>query len=127
MPSLIGTAVAANYAKAQPSTQFGTRELLFLQVDMGGDVETGYTASDSLYAKAIRGLQTTVELYGVGTPNGNWFTAIASANTAPLNAGQAVADGGRVTAIENAINAAAGVSCSVFNGFLNGSNIENDC
>lgn len=127
MPSLIGTAVAANYAKAQPSTQFGTRELLFLQIDMNADVETGYTASDSLYAKAIRGLQTTVELYGVGEPNGNWFTAIASANTAPLNEGQGAGDGDTVNAIQNAINATCNTGCTVWNARLRGGNIENNC
>jgi hypothetical protein len=127
MPSLIGTPVAANYAKAQPSTTFGTRELLFLQVDMNTDVQTGYTDSDSLYAKAIRGLQTQVELYGVGTPQGNWFVAIASSNTAPLNDGQGIADGNRVGRLEDAIDDTAGVSCNVWNSRLRGDNLENNC
>lgn len=128
MPSLIGTPVAANYNKAQPSTTFGTRELLFLQVDMGTNVETGYTNSDSLYAKAIRGLQSTCELYGVGTPNGNWFTAIAAANTAALNEGQSAGDGDTISDIRNAVEASTGEnSVTVWNARLNGGGLENNC
>lgn len=127
MPSLVGTSAAANYLKASPTTKMGTRELLFLQIDMNTDVETGYTDSNSLYAKAIRGLELVCEVYAIGTPNGNWFTAVVAADTAPLNANQAPQDGSRVTAIETAVNSATSASSNVWNAFLNGSNIENDC
>lgn len=127
MPSLIGTPVAANYQKAQPSTMFGTRELAFLQINLDGNVESGYTNSDSLYAQAIRGLQSVCELYAVGTPNGSWFTAVVAATTAPYNNGQHAQDGNTVSAIENAISATTDTSCTVWNARLNGANIENNC
>lgn len=113
--------------KTQPSTQFGTRTLQFLQINMGTDVETNYLNSDSLYSQAVRALQQVAELYGVGKPNGDWFTAIVSADTLPYNAGQQPADQDRITAVETAINDATGESVSVWNSELNGSSLENDC
>ena len=127
MANLVGTTVAENYLKARETTTMGTRDLAFFQVDMGTDVETNYTNSDSLFAKAIRGLQQRVELYAIGTPNGNWFTVVASSTTAPMGEGQVAQDGDRVSDIESAINDAAGVDCAVWNALLNGSNLENNC
>jgi len=134
MPDLTGTDFARNYEKAQPSSQFGTRELSYFQVDMNTNVETDYEDSDSLYAQAVKALQQRIELYAVGRPSGNWFTVIASANTAPFNIdavtkqqNQANHDGGRVDALEAIIDNACGVSCNVWNGELRGSDINNDC
>lgn len=113
--------------KTQPSTQFATRTLQFLQIDMGTDVTTNYLNSDSLYSQAVRALQQVAELYGVGKPSGNWFTAIVSSDTLPYNAGQQPADQDRITAVETAINDATGASVNVWNSELNGSNLDNNC
>jgi hypothetical protein len=134
MPDLTGTDFSRNYEKAQPSSQFGTRELSYFQVVMNTNVETDYEESDSLYAQAVKALQQRIELYAVGRPNGSWFTVIASANTAPFNIdavtkqqNQANQDGYRVDALEAIIDNACGVSCHVWNARLNGSEIENNC
>jgi hypothetical protein len=116
-----------NGLKTQPSTTFGTRQLLFLQVDMNTDVATGYLNSDSLYSQAIRAMQTVCEVYGVGLPNGEYFTALAAFDTAPMNDGQSAGDGDRITEIETAIDDATGSSCHVWNGRLQGDYIWNDC
>lgn len=134
MPDLTGTDFARNYEKAQPSSKFGTRELSYFQVDMNTNVETNYAASGSLYEQAVKALQQRIELYAVGAPDGNFFTVIASANTAPFNIdavtkqqNQPNQDGGRVTALETLINGACSVTCNVWNGELVGDNINNDC
>ena len=86
MPSLIGATlgdnsgvtITANYLKSAPSSQFGTRALAFYKVTSTG-VETGYTASNSLFQNAVKGIQVTSELYFVGTPaTANFVFAIAS-------------------------------------------------
>ena len=127
MANLIGTNFARNYVKAAATTTMGTRELAFFQVDMNTDVETNYTASNSLYAQAIKGLQTVVEIYAIGRPNGSNFTVIAASDTAPRDNGDTVADGNRNSILEDAIDAATGESSRVFDGLLTGWNIENDC
>lgn len=127
MANLVGTTLAQNYQKAKETTLMGTRNLAFFQVDMNTDVETDYTNPNSLFAKAIRGLQMRCELYGIGKPNGNYFTVIASAETAPFDAGESAGDQNANTILKAAVDASTGESCSVFNGELLGWNIENDC
>ena len=126
MANLVGTSIARNYVKADATTQMGTRELAFFQVEISG-ASTNYQDSDSTYSKAIRGLQTVVELYGVGRPSGNQFVVIASADTAPFDSGESNGDGNRNAKIEAAVNAATGGSSTVWNALLNGWNLENDC
>jgi hypothetical protein len=126
MPSLIGTPVAANYNKAAPSTTFGTRELAIFVVDCDNNIETGYTDSDSRFAKVIRGLQSRTELFVIGTPNGSRVTVIAAATTTPFGDGEAAGDGGRNTVLEAAVNEAANEDCNVWNAALVGSGLNYD-
>ena len=107
-------------------TNFATRTVAFLQVDMGTDVETNYNHVGSLYQKAVQGLQQIGELYGLGQPNGNWFTAIVSADTFPLD-GQLPQSGNDLASAKAAVDSATGGSCTVWNARVNGSNIENNC
>ena len=67
MPSLVGTTVAANYLKADPSTQFGTRQLSVLNIAIDG-VFVNYADSNSLYSKSVRALQQTAEVWAIFTP-----------------------------------------------------------
>ena len=67
MPSLIGETVAANYLKADPSTQFGTRQLSVLNIAIDG-VFVDYADANSLFSKSVRALQQTAEVYAVFTP-----------------------------------------------------------
>ena len=70
MPSLIGNYVAANYLKAAPSTQFGTRQLTVLNIAKAGltDGSSSELVADSLFSKVIRALQRTAEVWAVFTP-----------------------------------------------------------
>ena len=67
MPSLLGTTVAANYLKADPSSQFGTRQLSVLNIAIDG-VFVDYADANSLFSKSVRALQQTAEVYAVFTP-----------------------------------------------------------
>lgn len=72
MPSQIGNAgnvvdIAANYLVAQPSTQFGTRQLSVLNIAIA-DVFVDYANSNSLFSKSVRALQQTAEVWAVFTP-----------------------------------------------------------
>ncbi len=67
MPSLVGSTVAANYLKAAPSSQFGTRHLAVLNIAIA-DVFVDYANADSLFSKSVRALQQTAEVSAVFTP-----------------------------------------------------------
>jgi len=109
MPSLIGstgsdgttaTGVAANYLKMSPQdtyatgaefSNFGTRNLRLLKVvttggtndlTKGADGATGtYKDQNSVFARAVRALQTMGEVYLVGQPDGTTFMALVSGDT----------------------------------------------
>ena len=126
MPSLIGTPVAANYAKAQPSTTFGTRELAIFVVDCDNNIESNWEDSDSRFAQVIRGLQTRTELFAIGQPRGSQVTVIAAATTTPFGDGEAAGDGGRNSVLEAAVNATANEDCAVWNAALVGGGLNYD-
>jgi hypothetical protein len=122
--------------KTQPITTLGTKQLLFLQVDMQTDVATDYLNHDSLYNRAIRGMQTACEVSGVGIPKGELFTALvplwmccrclslSAFDTAPID-GRHAEDHFRIADIEKAINDATGLTnVRVSNGLLAGWDIE---
>jgi hypothetical protein len=66
MPSVDST-TSANYLKAAPSTQFGTRQLQIISILQAG-VHTTFANADSLFSKTVRAVQQTAEIYAVGTP-----------------------------------------------------------
>jgi hypothetical protein len=80
MPSLVGTTVAANYLVAQPSTQFGTRQLSVLNIAASG-IDTNYADADSFFSKTIRALQQTAEVWSVFTPTSGAVKVIIAADT----------------------------------------------
>ena len=99
-------AIRQNWERTFPITQMGTAELNFFVVDMGVDIETDATLSDSLYSRAIRGLQARTELYLIGQPNGNYFTFAARQNSIPdANPGAIT---GQCASLEYAIAEASG-------------------
>jgi hypothetical protein len=122
MPSLVGTTVAANYLVAQPSTQFGTRQLSVLTITQAG-VFVNYADSNSLFSKTVRALQQTAEVWAVFTPvdaGTDYFNVIIAADTqwtgtgapaAGTPAGQLTDDS--YTALEAAIQAGSGVAATV--------------
>jgi hypothetical protein len=70
----------ANNYKSVPSSKFGTRELAFFSVTISG-VHTSYTASNSTYVKAIKGIQQVAEVYFVGTPASDAFVVAVALDT----------------------------------------------
>jgi len=87
MPSLIGdtgyngiSGVTANYLKAKPSTRFSTRQLAFVEIEVTG-CHTNYADTDSLYSRAIRGVQAVAEVYAVGLPATNKFMVVIAQDT----------------------------------------------
>jgi hypothetical protein len=128
MPDLYSdTALSGNTRKTVDSSKFGTRELSFHQVEMGVDVQTNYTDSNSLFFKAVRALQEQVEIYTVGTPSGNDFTVVIAADTCPFPANRSNGDGNSNSRLEGIIDAACGTSCTVWNSKLRGGYLDNDC
>jgi len=129
MPSVIDTGlshsvvnVAANYLKAQASTQFGTRQLSVLNIAIA-DVYVSYADSDSLFSKAVRALQQTAEVWAVFTPvdgSPDSFNVIISTDSqwAGNSAHQGAVNGGSLPTqgygvLETAIEAGCGVAATV--------------
>jgi hypothetical protein len=122
MPSLVGNYVAANYLVAQPSTQFGTRQLAVLNIAQA-DVFVNYADANSLFSKTVRALQQTAEVWAVFTPvdaGTDSFNVIISADSqwtgtgapaANTPAGQLTDD--TFTALEAALQAGSGVAATV--------------
>lgn len=109
-----------------PQTNFATRKLAFVVVDMGTDVETGAGEIGSLFQKAVQGIQQVAEFYALGEPNGNVFTAILSDDTLPYGDGEEMADGGENTPLSQAIRATTGTGATAWNARLNGDNLNWD-
>lgn len=115
-------AVSDNWQKAAPSTTFGTPALDFYVVDLGVDVETDWELSNSLFSKAVRGVQLVATVYMVGQPNGNRFTIAVVSNTCPGRNPGAIS--GTNTALEAAISSATGAEVNAFYAAFNGSNFN---
>lgn len=112
-------AVSDNWQKAQPSTTFGTPALDFYVVDLGVDVATNYGNSNSLFARAVRGIQLVANLYMVGQPSGNAFTIAVASGTCPGRNPGAIT--GTNSNLEDAVDAATGASSSVYYAAFDGS------
>ena len=123
MPSQIAQAgnvvdIAANYLKAKPSTQFGTRQLSVLNIAKTG-IETNYANSDSLFSKVVRALQQTAEVWAVYTPTTDSLNVIIATDTQFVGDTEtsrtAIPSGGLAPAagygiLEAALNAGAGTT-----------------
>ena len=103
-----GLTVSANYLKAKPSTRFSTRQLQFVEIEVTGCASDPYD-TDSLYSRAIRGVQTVAEVYAVGRPNSNKFMVVIAQDTdgaddfhGDVDAG----DNGNSLSMTNAVRAA---------------------
>lgn len=84
MADLYGDTVAANARKIPGTDRLGTvgiRELSFFSVTISG-VHTNYTNANSLFAKAVLGVQTGAEVFFVGTPASNAFVVAVATDTA---------------------------------------------
>jgi len=113
MPSLIGdtgyngiSGVTANYLKAKPSTRFATRQLAFVEIEVTG-CHTNPFLSNSLYSRAIRGVQAVAEIFAVGAPATNKFMVVIAQDTdgASDNADITAASNGNAQTMEDAVRA----------------------
>jgi hypothetical protein len=74
MADLYSSTLGSNARKAQPSSQFGTRNLQFLILSTANynlftdDGEGSFADSNSLYSKLVREIQLVAELYYLGQP-----------------------------------------------------------
>lgn len=102
MPSLLTTDVAANYGRMVPQqtygvgegqTNFGTRQLALIKVLIGGTAadmrfQDGATSTlsfnltNSVFAVAVRTLQSFGEVYAVYSPVATGFIALVALDTA---------------------------------------------
>ena len=119
MPSLIGSTVTANYLKASPSTQFGTRQLSVLNIAQAG-VFVNYADSNSLFSKTVRALQQTAEVWAVFTPiddTTDSFNVIISTDSqwdgVGTGTGAVLPGDASYTALEAALLAGSGVAATV--------------
>ena len=72
MPDLYND-IGQNARKVQPSTQFGTRQIVSWSIYTDADIETNWEESNSLYSQLVQALQQNVELYAVHTPGQAFF------------------------------------------------------
>lgn len=98
MPDLTGAILAQNYRKMTPQqtygvgeyySNFGTRQLGWFKVALADVANTGFdTSVDSLFSKAVRGLQLNTELYFVSKPTNaspDYFVVAVAYDTTPDN------------------------------------------
>jgi hypothetical protein len=111
MPSQINNSgnvhnITANYLKTKPSTRFSTRQLAFVEIEVTG-CQTNYANPDSLYSRAVRGVQAVAEIFAVGAPATNKFMVViaqdtdGASDTADINA----AINGNAQTMEEAVRA----------------------
>ena len=112
MPS-VDTATSANYLKAVPSTQFGTRQLTIISVAQTA-IGTNNANADSLFSKTVRAIQQTAEIYAVGTPSTNACQFIIATDT-QSTADSATDQTAGFGLLEAAILAGSGVAGTVTN------------
>jgi hypothetical protein len=115
-------AVSDNWQKAAPSSTFGTPALDFYVIDLGTDVEDGWADSNSMFSRAVRGVQLVANLYFVGRPNGNQFTVAVASNTCPGRNPGAI--GGVNTILQDAINSTTGTECAAYYAAFDGDNLD---
>jgi hypothetical protein len=128
MPDLYSQGMAQNTRKTVDSTTFGTRDLVFLQIDAQQDITTNYTASGSVFHELIECLQQRVEIYGVGIPSGQEVTVVVNRQSVPFTGTEEANAGGGVSALEDMFNATETFSgVNVFHGKMSGWGIQNDC
>jgi len=124
-------ALSPNDRKAQESYAIGTKDLVFLQINVScttGSLDTNYANSDSNFQRLLQVLQQRLEFYGVGQPSESYVTVVVTRATVPYSGNEESNAGGRVSVVETDINDSPYFSSAyVFQGQINGWAIENDC
>ena len=107
-----GSGIAASYLPANnyksfAASNFGTRELAFYSVTISG-VHTSYTASNSTFVKALKGIAQVAEIFFVGTPASDAFVVAIASNTDNGTASANANDETLEVAIERALAVSPG-------------------
>jgi hypothetical protein len=122
---LEGKDVSANYLKAKPSTRFATRQLQFYDIQVNG-CQTDPYLSDSLYSRAVRGVQVAAEIYAVGMPDTDHFIVVVAQDTAvDLHSNNEDGDGDNNPMAQNLQNAIGSICQGVTPKYLNGNGFNN--
>lgn len=98
MPDLTTSVLGNNYRKMTPTqtvntgefySNFGTRQLAWFKVELAGlNNSNNYQAKDSVFSKAVRGLQLNTEVYFISKPvdtTTDYFVVAVAADTTPDN------------------------------------------
>jgi hypothetical protein len=130
----VATTLGANARKVSEVYNTGTRQLVFLQLDVTcvtGNLSTDYASGNSNFSKLMSILQQRIEIYGVGEPNDQGeVTIITTKDSLAMTAAEENNPGDNVGVIENMIEAESAIfsNATIYWGSkITGWNIENDC
>lgn len=130
----VATALGTNARKVDQTYQVGTRQLVFLQLDVTcvtDNLATNYASADSNFSKLMSILQQRIEIYGVGQPNDQGeVTVITTKDSLAMTDAEEADPGDNIAVIKNTIEAESAIfsNATVFWGSkITGWNIENDC
>lgn len=130
----VATTLGANARKVDQNYQVGTRQLVFLQLDVtcvSGNLATNYASANSNFSKLMSILQQRIEIYGVGEPNDQGeVTVITTKDSLAMTAAEEADPGDDVDVIKNTIEAESAIfsNATIFWGSkITGWSIENDC
>ncbi len=119
-----------NYKKVAHDTfNYGTPRVYPL-VLVHGDSWTGHADNNSDLYKVLNYLQGRgVEIYGVGQASGSNVTILVNWDKIPKDANdsQEPNDTSVITLLSDEISANVGITCTVYYGKIQGSNISYDC
>jgi hypothetical protein len=130
----VATTLGANARKVSEVYNTGTRQLVFLQLDVTcvtGNLATNYASADSNFSKLMSILQQRIEIYGVGEPNDQGeITIITTKDSLAMTAAEEADPGDDVDVIKNTIEAESAIfsNATIYWGSkITGWSIENDC
>lgn len=129
----VSTTLGANARKVNQTYQVGTRQLVFLQLEVTcvtDSLDTNYTDSNSNFSKLMSIIQQRIEVYGVGQPSSNNVTIVTTKDSLAMTPAEEADPGDDVDVIKNTIEAESAIFSNVnvyWGSKIEGWSIENDC
>ena len=123
--------VGANTRKViRNKFEYGTPDLRLLIIvdneEDGGSFTSSHADSNGQLSKALLALQQRVEIYGVSNTDTLDFAVYVRRSSIPLAQGEEDGDQEERTILSALVTAAVGFSCSVYDGEIDGSEIDYD-
>jgi len=122
--------VGANTRKViRNKFEYGTPDLRLLMIvddASTGSFTTGHADSNSQLSKAVIALQQRVEIYGVSNTDTDEFAVYVRRSSIPLAAGEEDGDLEERTILSAALSAATGLTIKVYDGEIDGEDIDYD-